>query len=231
MSSKTAVLGLPWHVDKDTMEGQVALVSTIDYCLPTKRRVLSILAAIFDPLGISSPVSVPGKVLFQEMCTRKLGWDEPLPQDIVQTWLTWLNALQKASRIEFPRSYYEEIEGDFLSFSLHRFGDASMKAYSAVVYLVIQTTTGIHTRLLTSKTRIGPLKSLCINRLELMSAKILTSLMRTVKTALSSKIEVGEARYWLDSKTSLFWILNRGEWKQFVQYRVNEILLERHKSE
>ena len=231
MSSKTTVLGLTWDVDKDTMEVQLALVSTNDHCLPTKRRVLSILAAISDPLGIISPVSVPGKVLFQEICTRKLGWDEPLPQDIAQNWLTWLNALQQASRIEFPRCYYQGIEGDVLSFSLHGFGDASKKAYSAVVYLVVQTTTGIYTRLLTSKTRIAPLKSLSINRLELMSAKILTTLMKTVKTALSSQIEIDETRYWLDSKTSLFWILNRGEWKQFVQHRVNEILHETNKSE
>jgi len=55
------------------MEVQFTPVSTNDYCLPTKRKVLSILAAIFDPLGIISPVSVPGKVLFQEICTRKIG--------------------------------------------------------------------------------------------------------------------------------------------------------------
>jgi len=118
-----------------------------------------------------------------------------------------------------------------LSFSLHGFGDASKKAYSAVVYLVVQTTTGTYTRLLASKTRIAPLKCLSINRLELMSAKILTTLMKTVKTALSSQIDIAKTRYWLDSKTSLFWILNRGEWKQFVQHRVNEILRETNKSE
>ena len=64
-----------------------------------------------------------------------------------------------------------------------------------------------------------------------MSAKIITTLMKKVKTALSSQVEIAKARYWLDSKTSLFWILNRGEWEQFVQHRVNEILLEANKSE
>ena len=29
---------------------------------------------------------------------------------------------------------------------------------------------------------------------------------------------------WLDSKTALSWIQNKGEWKQFVRHRVNEIL-------
>jgi len=85
------------------MEVRLALVSTYDYCLPTKRRVLSILAAIVDPSGIISLVSVPGKVLFQEIRIRKVGWDELLPQDTAQNWLASLNVLQQASKIEFPR--------------------------------------------------------------------------------------------------------------------------------
>jgi hypothetical protein len=32
-----------------------------------------------------------------------------------------------------------------------------------------------------------------------------------------------ETRYWLDSITALYWIQNHG-WKQFVRYRVNQIL-------
>ena len=109
------------------MEVQLAPVSTHDYCLPTKRRVLSILAAIFDPLGIIGQVSIPVKLVFQEICTRKIGWDESLPHDIAQNWLTWLNAFQQTSEIEFPRCYYEGIEGDVLNFSLHGFGDASRR--------------------------------------------------------------------------------------------------------
>ena len=133
--------------------------------------------------------------------------------------------LQQTGKLEVPRCYYEGEEGEVLSYSLHGFGDASKKVYSAVVYLVCQTTKGVYTRLLTSKIRVAPLKSLSINRLDLMSAKRLTGLMNIVKSALSSQIKIDSTRYWLDSKTSLFWILNRGEWKQFVQHRVNEILL------
>ena len=36
--------------------------------------------------------------------------------------------------------------------------------------------------------------------------------------------EIDEVKYWLDSKTALYWIYNNGEWKNFVQHRVNEIL-------
>ena len=57
-----------------------------------------------------------------------------------------------------------------------------------------------------------------------MSARILSVLMETVKSALSSQVKVDCTRYWLDSKTALYWIFNNGTWKQFVQHRVNEIL-------
>ena len=44
----------------------------------TKRNILSILAALFDPLGIMSPVAVSIKMLFQELCSDKVEWDEEL---------------------------------------------------------------------------------------------------------------------------------------------------------
>ena len=41
---------------------------------------------------------------------------------------------------------------------------------------------------------------------------------------MSSQTKIDEVKYWLDSKTALYWIYNNGEWKNFVQHRVNEIL-------
>ena len=43
-------------------------------------------------------------------------------------------------------------------------------------------------------------------------------------SALSSQVKVDCIRYWLKSKTALYWSFNIGNWKQFVQHRVNEIL-------
>ena len=64
-----------------------------------------------------------------------------------------------------------------------------------------------------------------------MSARILATLMDTVLKALGSEIKIDCVRYWLDSKTALYWIANNGEWKQFVQHRVNEILLPSRKED
>ena len=57
-----------------------------------------------------------------------------------------------------------------------------------------------------------------------MSARILVKLMSTVKQALQDEMDIADTRYWLDSLTALYWIQNRGEWKQFVKHRVTEIL-------
>ena len=48
---------------------------------------------------------------------------------------------------------------------------------------------------------------------------------------LSTQLKLDGIRYWLDSKTALCWIRNRGEWKQFVKHLVNEILQLTNKDE
>ncbi|XP_068749239.1 uncharacterized protein [Montipora capricornis] len=57
-----------------------------------------------------------------------------------------------------------------------------------------------------------------------MSGRILARLMDTVKNALKEEVHITGTCQWLDSKTALWWINNKGEWKQFVRQRVNEIL-------
>ena len=76
----------------------------------------------------------------------------------------------------------------------------------------------------TSKTRVALIKAETIPRLELMSALILARLMSTVLIALGSEVHNLRCIYWVDRKTVLCWIENKGEWKQFVRHRVNEIL-------
>ena len=58
--------------------------------------------------------------------------------------------------IVLPRCVYDGSEGEVLSWQLHGFGDASKQAYCAIVYLVCETTRGIHVSLLSSKTRVAP---------------------------------------------------------------------------
>ena len=222
---KTKVLGIIWDNEKDTLEFDLTkMAKNIQVERPTKRGILSTLAMSFDPLGLTSPIGVQAKILFQELCKEKLEWDDPIPESKVAKWEEWIHGLNEVKTLTISRCVYDENEGELLSCQLHGFGDASKRAYCAVVFLVWETTKGRYTKLLCSKTRVAPLKDLTIPRLELMSARILAVLMDNVYKALCSQVIIDKVKYWLDSKTALYWIYNQGEWKQWVQFRVSEIL-------
>ena len=105
---------------------------------------------------------------------------------------------------------------------MHGFCDASKTAYCAMVYFVYKNGEDVQVSLLTSKTRIAPLKSMTIPRL--MAARILAQQMKSVREAIESYAKITNCFFWSDSMTALQWIQNKGEWKQFVRTRVNEIL-------
>ena len=136
----------------------------------------------------------------------------------------WVNDLAQTKTISVSRSIDVNPKEQIIECELHGFGDASTEAYCAVVYLVYRTNNKVYSELLTSRSRVALLQTLTIPRLELMAGRILAKLMSTVKEALQSQIKFDNTYYWLDSKTALCWIKNRGEWKQFVRHRVNEIL-------
>ena len=54
------------------------MVEKADDLPVTKRSILKVIAGMYDPLGLVSPVLVSMKVLFQELCMGKVGWDEEL---------------------------------------------------------------------------------------------------------------------------------------------------------
>lgn len=78
---------------------------------------------------------------------------------------------------------------------------------------------GVDVRLVTSKTRVAPLKRQTIPRLELLGALILARLINSLDLTEGNV----KTFYWTDSTTALCWIRNEKPWKQYVQHRVDEI--------
>ena len=207
------VLGLACNCETDMLSFDLTIVSRRVVNAPsTKRTMLSLLACFYDPLGYYCPVTVSMKIFFQQLCCG----------EAKTKWENWVDDLNRAREIKIPRCVYEKSDNHVIECFLHGFGDASKAAYSTVVYLVYKTQDGSRSvRMLASKSRVAPLT---IPRLELMSARILAQLMNSVGKALESQLSLSGRKFWLDSKTALCWIRNKGEWKQFVQHRVNEIL-------
>lgn len=78
---------------------------------------------------------------------------------MTNVYLDLLKDLEKVASIILPRCYFDGAHGDIKRYSLHAFGDASNKAYCAVVYFVPKTDFGYDSRFIASKSRVEPLKN------------------------------------------------------------------------
>ena len=59
----------------------------------TRRKILSDIATIFDPLGFLSCSVITLKICMQEIWKTKLGWDDPLPTEITDPYLECRDSL------------------------------------------------------------------------------------------------------------------------------------------
>lgn len=217
------VLGIIWNTTSDQFEFNFSELCNQAKSLPaTKRSLLKISAKIFDPLGLLSPFSIKWKVLFQLLCTEHTEWDLPLSEEHLNKWNLLITELQTLNSISVPRCYFDK--NNYLqSMQLHCFSDASERAYAAVIYLRSSYSDGqVDVNLIAAKTKVAPLKTQSIPRLELLGANILVRLETTVKNALQLTQTI-ETINWVDSMTVLYWIKNSKPWKQYVMTRVNEI--------
>ena len=119
----------------------------------------------FDPSGPISPIALQIKFLFKEVCALKCTWEDVLINEFTENWNNFFKELTpiKVGRYLFTNHY------GVIDFELHGFCDASIKAYSASVYVQLWKDDIIATNLVTSKSKIMPSKKLTVPRLELMS--------------------------------------------------------------
>ena len=84
------------NLDADTFTFKVSLPDK-----PFTRRVLSVVNSVYDPLGLATPVLLEGKLLLQQLVSMgkkknndtPLGWDDPLPEALLQQWGRWRKSL------------------------------------------------------------------------------------------------------------------------------------------
>ncbi|GFV28629.1 DUF1758 domain-containing protein [Trichonephila clavipes] len=174
--SKQRVLGLIWNLKTDSIQVKVVHEEIVK----TKRQLLSVIAQIFDPLGLFSPSVITLKIMLQELWKSKAFWDDPIPSSILENWNKFTKESKYLNSISIPRFMGIDQNSDII---LHGFCDASTKAYAAVVYL--KSKQEIH--LVSAKTRVAPIKQLTIPRLELCGALLLAELISVIQKALRTK--------------------------------------------
>jgi len=109
----------------------------------------------------------------QEIWFTGIDWNELLPEDIAKRYYLWLSELEELHGIKVPRCLQKRRNS--VKNVLHTFVDASQHAYGAIVYMREEyEDQTVSVRLVVAKTRIAPLQSISILKLELLGAKVVT---------------------------------------------------------
>lgn len=219
--SSTKVLGVQWNQQSDSLQfitSKAPVSSKI-----TKRVILSEIAQLYDPLGLSVPVVIRAKIFIQQLWKLQLNWDDRLPDEYINTWTQYREELEQLNQIQIPR-WLQFTSDPSSEIQIHGFSDASNHAMSAVVYLRVSspTSTPVIT-FVAAKTKVAPLKRMTIPRLELAAAVLLSELVASIQKTLD--LEHAKTYLWSDSSVALTWIKGHpSRWKEFVQNRVQKII-------
>ena len=206
------ILGLNWNVETDEIS-----LKPINLPIPvilTKRKLLGLVSKVYDPMGLTTPVLIKGKLLVQSAWKSNVSWNDPLPVEFVEQWKLLREDFLMLSNIKFSR--FVAVEGK--EYNLHVFCDSSTIAYGCVLYLTDENSSN----LLYGKAKVAPLKSKSLPQLELTAVWLGVKLAKYILSTLSNVI-FKEIVIWSDSEACLQWIRNNKSNIVFVKNRVAEI--------
>ena len=181
-------MGLRWDHAADTLNVSRGVKLKGDRP-STQRTFLSVVSAVFDPLGLVAPFTVQARLLLKEIWRiRGQQWDDPLPDAIRESFADWCVDLPNLEHLVVPRSYFSHLVSEV---ELHMFGDASQDAFCAVAFLRARKHSS-ETPLVSfvvGKARVAPMKPLSIPKLELQAALLATRLKEKILAALTIHID------------------------------------------
>ena len=171
------VLGLKWDHKQDTLKVSRRICSR-DCSKPiTQRIVLSVVSAVFDPIGLIIPYTIKARLLLKEIWrVNGQRWDDHLPDDISDRSLEWCSALPKLEQFSIPRSFFPGIPEHI---ELHVFDDSSAEVFCAVAYLRGKIAGATHTKVsfVFAKARVAPMKTLFYQNLNCRQRYLLQDLV------------------------------------------------------
>ncbi|XP_059058080.1 uncharacterized protein LOC131851585, partial [Achroia grisella] len=217
--SQVRILGVAWNIKEDTLNFRKSTELPTNV---TKRVVLSHLMKVYDPLGFLMPLTIAGRILFQETWRMGIDWDEELPASAKAKWQTWFAGIAEVSaKIKIPRCYRTRFAAEC---QLHVLADSSESAYACVAFWrFVHQDQSVHLALIGGKARLAPLKPVSIPRLELQAALMASRFATYILEA--HRLVASRVFFWTDSLTVLKWLRSDARtFKPFVAHRVGEIL-------
>ena len=175
----------------------IALAQTL-----TKRTLVSQCAKIFDPLGLTTPITAKLKLDLHEVADLKVQWDEALPLRLIPVWVENLRLAQRLSEYLYPRTV---VPRDAKNTDLHLISscDASIDIAIACIHGCIEKKDGnFACTLLAAKSKL--VKGSTVPRAELKAAVLASNLYHNIKKNIKDQFK--SVIFVSDSTICLYWI-------------------------
>ena len=217
-TSSTKTLGIRWNALTDSFSYSFNTNPQTDRI--TKRTILSSVAKLFDPAGWLTPVIVRAKLLMQQLWLEGLDWDEEVSLESHSLWNNLVSDLAMVDKITIPRWIQYDPSNQI---QIHGFADASKAAFCATVYVRCQRSEHIAcSNILVAKSKVAPLKTICLPRLELNGVVLMANLVNYVISALN--LEKSKIILWTDSSIVLGWLSKPPHtWETYVANRTSQV--------
>lgn len=216
--STAKTLGIRWNAVTDSF--YFSSIQFPEVCKYTKREVLSHISKLFDPAGWLAPCIVIAKIIMQRIWVERTPWDEVIDPESLSAWKNFQACCSSIESIQVPRWLNYTLDS---TIQFHGFCDASEKAYAAALFVRIETPNSVFTHLVTSKTRVAPIKTISIPKLELCGAVLLSEIVDNIIPQLN--IDKFSLFCWTDSTIVLSWLARPPcYWTTFVANRVSKII-------
>ena len=168
----------------------------------TKRVLTGLVASVFDPIGLATPITAGLKLDLHELCKLQLDWDDVVPLELLSKWADNMKKIQSLREVVYKRTVIP-VDAKELKVELLVATDASQHVGIAAVYGRVLRTNGEYScQLIAARSKL--LTGLTIPKAELKSAVTATVLAHVVRTNLGEKY--GGSVYITDSTICLYWI-------------------------
>ena len=187
----------------------------------TRRDCVAKVAEIFDPLGRITPITAAFKLDLRNLVMCNLNWDDEIPVNLKEIWMSNFKTLQEIGNIRFKRAI---VPAEALNLTMETIdtADASQSLICVAIYARFKLKSGEYScQLVLARSKLLP-EDISIPRAELMAATLNASTGFIVKRALGHKHT--KSYKVTDSQVALHWIgCTKTKLKTWVRNRVLEI--------
>ena len=233
------VAGVRWYSKSDELQLDVGdvnfarrrrgkkVVSEKDRVIPeklTRRMCTSKVAEVYDLTGRFAPLIACMKLDLRDLVTYKLDWDDVLPDNLRNVWVSHFEMIKEISKVRFKRAV---VPSDAVSLDINTIdaGDASRNVACSAIYVRFLRKCGSYScQLIFSRTKLlNESEGATQPRAEMTAALLNTHTGEVVRRALSKHHK--HSIKLTDSKILLCWINNPDiPLKSWTRNRAMEIL-------